>query len=332
MSLAADMGYEVLPYGRSMDTFLNLGQRFGLIEQPLMDLVYRGMKNGEYAYNPKQLVLVAGPQGEERAALYRIASGRSPFTLVEGDTFIFSSKAIPGNEAQIAKVMSMLTELGATVIHSRDANIHASGHGVAEDWRILIEKFQPELVIPVHGESLQLARHDTWVKNNFGQINTLLIHNADQVQWTSDGEILLAHGEEPPPVAANFKNREIGHQMLNERRTMIRGVAFISIDTDAFMKDPSAPKKGKANYRRCRVTISTKGVQQLSADEQAHLITEIQNQVQSWPSPGDRTRLVPFIRQYLRQQVGIKPALIIHVNGELLESGWEAITPCEEEE
>ncbi|MBP5296726.1 MAG: ribonuclease J [Bacteriovoracaceae bacterium] len=331
--LAKEMGYQVLPYGRSMDTYLNLGQKYGFLGPELVELITRGMKNGEYEYNPKQLVLVAGPQGEERAALYRIAAGKSPFTLKEGDTFIFSSKAIPGNEYQISKVMGMLAEQGVKIWHAKDAQIHASGHGSAIDWRILVDNFNPELVIPIHGESWQLTRHVDWVRENYPDRNTLLMHNADQVHWTPEGEFLLAHGQEPPAVPVNFKGQMIDPTWLTERQTLVRGVAVISIDTDAFMRDPLAPKKGKASYRTCRVICTVKGLKKLTMEEESNLVKEIQNFVQGIGQDNDKQQVVPLIRKYLRQKVKIRPALIIHYNGELLESGWATSeeSPPEEE-
>ena len=332
LELAQEMGYEVLPYGRSMDNYLNLGQRFGVLAPELINLVARGTKNGEYEYNPKQLVLVAGPQGEERAALYRIAAGKSPFTLRQGDTFIFSSKAIPGNEYQISKVMGMLAEQGVQIWHAKDAPIHASGHGSAFDWRMLIDQFDPELVIPIHGESWQLTRHVDWVQANYPERHTILMYNADQVHWTPEGEFFLAHGKEPPAVPVNFKGHEIDLSWVAERQTLVRGLAVISIDTDAFMKDPLSAKKGKATYRTCRVICTVKGLKKLTSGEEADLITEIQNFVQGIGQDNDKFGVVPLIRKFLRHKVKIRPALIIHYNGELLESGWSGEESLPEEE
>lgn len=104
--------------------------------------------------------LVTGSQGEGRAALARIATGSHPtVTLGEGDTVIFSSKTIPGNEASVYRVFNQLSEMGVRVIDESHGRIHVSGHARRGDIKTLYDALKPKAVVPIHGEHRHLVEH-----------------------------------------------------------------------------------------------------------------------------------------------------------------------------
>ncbi len=110
---------------------------------------------------PEQILYVCtGSQGEARAALTRIAADSfSSVTLEEGDTVIYSSRVIPGNERSISRVQNRLVQKGVTVITGRDQFTHVSGHPTLGEVRKFYEMVKPMTAIPVHGETRHLARH-----------------------------------------------------------------------------------------------------------------------------------------------------------------------------
>jgi len=104
--------------------------------------------------------LVTGSQGEGRAAMARIAAGAHPtVSLTEGDTVIFSSKTIPGNEAEVARLYNKLSERGVRVIDADMAPIHASGHAYRDEMRALYAAVKPQIALPMHGEHRHLVEH-----------------------------------------------------------------------------------------------------------------------------------------------------------------------------
>jgi ribonuclease J len=104
--------------------------------------------------------LVTGSQGEGRAALARIATGSHPsVSLGEGDTVIFSSKTIPGNEASVYRVFNQLSEMGVRVIDESHGRIHVSGHARRGDIMTLYKALKPKAVVPIHGEHRHLVEH-----------------------------------------------------------------------------------------------------------------------------------------------------------------------------
>src|SRR5262249_47757757 len=106
------------------------------------------------------LYLCTGSQGEPRAALSRIASGGHPFVkLGAGDTVIFSSRIIPGNELAIFELHNRLAELDVTVLTERDHFIHVSGHPAREELAEMYRWVKPKIAIPVHGELRHMHEH-----------------------------------------------------------------------------------------------------------------------------------------------------------------------------
>ena len=113
-----------------------------------------------YIPNDKVLMICTGSQGEPRAALARIVDdSHRNITLSKGDTVIFSSRIIPGNEQTIFELQNQLSERGIGVITERDHFVHVSGHPCRDDLISMYQWIRPELAIPVHGEARHLAEH-----------------------------------------------------------------------------------------------------------------------------------------------------------------------------
>ena len=108
----------------------------------------------------KVLLICTGSQGEPRAALSRIAIGQHPTVELErGDTVIFSSRVIPGNERRIGMLHNNLVRLGVQVITQDDAFIHVSGHPARDELAEMYQFIRPQIAIPVHGEPRHIAEH-----------------------------------------------------------------------------------------------------------------------------------------------------------------------------
>ncbi len=114
------------------------------------------------------LYLCTGSQGETNAALGRIARGdHRNVVLGEGDTVIFSSRVIPGNEREIFSMQNMLSDLGVRVVTPRmvDERIHVSGHPCRDELRQMYKWVRPRISVPVHGERRHIMEHATFAKS-----------------------------------------------------------------------------------------------------------------------------------------------------------------------
>jgi len=154
--VARETGREVCIAGRSLERILRVAQATGYLKDfppPIgFDEAMRLPKSGV-------LIIATGGQGEPRAALGRIAGGTHDLKLSEGDTVIFSSRIIPGNEVAIGRIMNQLSDLGIRIITERQAHVHVSGHPGRPELIEMYNWVRPQIVVPVHGEARHLAEH-----------------------------------------------------------------------------------------------------------------------------------------------------------------------------
>ncbi|HWP27817.1 MAG TPA: ribonuclease J [Xanthobacteraceae bacterium] len=150
-------GREVVVVGRAMERIVQVARETGYL-----DGVQEFRTIEAYGYLPpeKVVALCTGSQGEPRAALARIAEDEHPeVALSKGDCVVFSSRPIPGNEKAIARVINGLIDLGVEVITDRTHLVHVSGHPRQAELEQMMGWVRPQIVIPVHGESLHLGEH-----------------------------------------------------------------------------------------------------------------------------------------------------------------------------
>jgi ribonuclease J len=144
--------------GRSMRKNVNIGRMLGHIDVPEGMLV--GPKEIEDFPEQKLVVLSTGSQGEPLSALRRMAHGDHPnVELHDGDTVIFSATPIPGNERAVNETIDRIYRLGADVITAADVPVHASGHGYAEELKLMLNLTKPRFVMPFHGDHKRLRLH-----------------------------------------------------------------------------------------------------------------------------------------------------------------------------
>ncbi|WP_420414901.1 ribonuclease J [Roseibium sp.] len=118
-----------------------------------------------YLPRDKAVLLCTGSQGENRAALARIATGdHRNIALTKGDMVIFSSRTIPGNEKDVGAVLNNLADKDIEIVTDKDALVHVSGHPRRGELKQLYKLVQPKVVLPVHGEPLHLAAHAAFAK------------------------------------------------------------------------------------------------------------------------------------------------------------------------
>ncbi|HEX6603403.1 MAG TPA: ribonuclease J [Sphingomicrobium sp.] len=142
--------------GRSLERILRVAQATGYLKDFPPPVSF-----DEAMRLPKSevLIIATGGQGEPRAALGRIAFGNHELKLAQGDTVIFSSRIIPGNEVAIGRIMNQLSDLGVQIVTERQAHVHVSGHPGRPELIQMYDWVRPQIVVPVHGEARHLAEH-----------------------------------------------------------------------------------------------------------------------------------------------------------------------------
>ena len=155
---AAALNRKVALVGRSMRKNVNIGRSLGHIEVPEGMLI----QPHEIEDFPEHRVVIisTGSQGEPLSALRRMAyDDHRQVSLREGDTVVFSATPIPGNERAVNETIDRLYHIGCTVITPREAPIHASGHGYAEELKLMLNLVRPRYVMPIHGDHKRIRLH-----------------------------------------------------------------------------------------------------------------------------------------------------------------------------
>src|SRR6516165_2501959 len=148
---------EIVVVGRAMDRIVQVARETGYLDS---DIEFRSVDVYGHLPPDKVLALYTGSQGELRAALSRIAQDEHPdVAFSRGDRVIFSSRAIPGNEKAVTRVINGLVAQGIEVITDRTHLVHASGHPRMDELRDMISWVRPQILIPAHGEPLHMAEH-----------------------------------------------------------------------------------------------------------------------------------------------------------------------------
>jgi ribonuclease J len=159
LDLANEYGRKVAFLGRSMNNTTEIAHDLGLLSIP-NGILLRPQDIMQTA--PSKLVaVVSGTQGEPMSALSRVAvDNHKSLSLEQGDTVALSSRIIPGNEKGIYRMMNHIAKRGADVIYgTMNPPIHVSGHGSAEELRLVLNLVRPRFFVPIHGEYRQLAKH-----------------------------------------------------------------------------------------------------------------------------------------------------------------------------
>ncbi len=183
---ATDEGRSVVVVGRAMDTMIKTAFATGVMEDfpPIVDLEDAGgiPRN-------QMFVLATGSQGERRAATAGLARGKyRGLELKDGDTFLFSSKTIPGNENSVAYILNQMAEKGVTVIDDSDGRYHVSGHANRPDLEQMHALMKADVVIPMHGQYRHLREHAEVVQSHGNK--AVIVANGTMIDLTNKPKVV----------------------------------------------------------------------------------------------------------------------------------------------
>ena len=245
--VAIETNRRVVVAGRSLDRILRVAKSTGyLLDFP------EPVRFDEAMMLPKEevLIIATGGQGEPRAALARIAFGQHELKIGEGDTVIFSSKQIPGNEMPIGRIMNALSDLGVITVTERQAHIHVSGHPGRPELAAMYRWIRPRILVPVHGEMRHMREQARFALRE-GVPAAIVQRNGDLVRLAPDGPEKIGEERVGRLVLDGDVILPADGSTLNERRKLsVNGLIAVAVPVD-----PDGRMAGKAMVRLFGVPV-----------------------------------------------------------------------------
>ncbi|HEX8639197.1 MAG TPA: ribonuclease J [Pyrinomonadaceae bacterium] len=308
--LAHDFDRKVCVLGRSMQKNVEIAEEQGLLKVPHNTLVALGESRS--LDDDRIVYLVTGSQGENRAALWNMATGSyKGLEIVKGDTVVLSARIIPGNERNISRLIGHLYKRGANIIEEKRRLVHVSGHASQEDIKIITETARPKYLIPIHGEYWMLFRHKEYVKNHvagYSDENVLLIENGDVLEFDETGARVAAHNQLDKAFIDEESLAEIQYDIIRERKKLAYGGAItlvVKIDkqTKELSGEPHIAFQGVANVN---LTNGFTG-------EARQAITEAiaaMKKEEIADRNGFQEKLRVHLKRFVQKEIGTKPVIV----------------------
>jgi ribonuclease J len=200
------------------------------------------------------LCITTGSQGEPHSALPRISIDDHRFVrLGPDDTVVFSARPIPGNEKAIARTISHIARRGADVVTESIKHVHVSGHGSAEELKLVLSLVRPRYFVPIHGEYRHLAQHAREAQRVLAgtdqELQVLLAENGDVIQFDKRGARIADKAPAGRVLIDVTRIGEIGDEVLRDRRHLagdgvVVAVVAINRQTGTLVGEPEMVARG----------------------------------------------------------------------------------------
>ena len=306
-------GRHVALVGRSLERMDKIARSLGYLSH-----IDPFISDHDAGYLPEDEVLYicTGSQGEPRAALARIAGGDHPHVcLGKGDTLLFSSRVIPGNEKAIFRLQNRLAAAGVELITDKTHFIHVSGHPARDEMRQMFQLVRPRMVIPVHGETRHMMEH----------VNFALECGVPVAKAISNGQVMQLAPEPAPTIIDNVPTGRLGldgktngqyrllpldgEQLKVRRRMIFNGAAVVTVVMDRTGKILNDP------------IITAPGLLDSVLDEEIHddLVDTIRDAIMDLSATVRRDDSIVHetirvaARRFLSQLTGRKPVTDVHL-------------------
>lgn len=302
--VAKDLDRHVCLIGRSLHRFIAAAQENGYLKH-----IPNKVDEREAGFLPREKIMYicTGCQGEPRGAMARIAFGSHPHVVMSpGDTVVFSSKIIPGNERTLFKLHNELVSRGIEVITEKDAFVHVSGHPSRDELAEMYALARPQIAVPVHGEPRHLVEHARFAQSlqvphgivpRNGDLIRLAPGEPDVVEQVPAGRLAI-DGDELIPLQ--------GGTLGVRRKLAFNGAAAVTLVVDArgkLLADPQVMLAGVVNFE--------------VEDIEDEIAEEIADAIEVLKASRDDSALeqaaVRAMRSYLRSLTGRKPVCQVQI-------------------
>ncbi|PPE06157.1 ribonuclease J [Williamsoniiplasma lucivorax] len=304
---------KILILGRSIERIIKIIREMGHLK--INDRQFIKVTDVD-KYKPNELMIIStGSQGEPMAALSRIANGKHlQINIIPGDTVIFSSSPIPGNKADVERLINKLTRVGANVIESTPTSkIHTSGHASQEEQKLLFSLLRPHYFMPMHGEFRMLKKHvETAESVNLEKGHGFVLANGDQLELLKgeanigkriDADAVYVDGKDMTGRASNV----IRERDILSSDGLIAVVVSIDSQTNKLLSQPKIISRGSFYVRESGNIIG----------ESINIVTNAVLEVLNSPKPtfgamkqAIKASLSPYIFKTKRRNPLIIPVIL----------------------
>ncbi len=226
VEISEKLGKKIVVVGKSMEKNIKLATQLGHIHIKEETLV--SLKEINKYRREDLLILATGAQGEVSAALSKLSQGEHKYIQLEkGDTVIFSSGVIPGNERMVGVLINNLLKKQVNVVQKKE--IHTSGHGYQEEQKLLLSILRPEYFVPCHGEYRMLVKHkELATQVGIEEENIFVSMNGDVIEVT-ENEAYLAEKVQAGPVLVDDSGLgDVNMNIMRDRKRMAeQGVVMV---------------------------------------------------------------------------------------------------------
>jgi ribonuclease J len=292
--------------GTSMQENAKMAQKLGYLQVP--DGLLVPIEEALKMPSNKVVLMTAGTQGEPSSILGRLATGKNrQFDLKEGDTVVFSSHPIPGNEELVHRTINRLFQRGARVIYDPIAPVHVSGHANAEEMKLLIHLVQPKNFVPIHGELRHLNQHAAIARElGIPSENTAVVENGYSIEFEG-GRLRVCDRVPGEYVFVDGSGvGDIGPAVMRERERLARdGFVIVRLDLDT-----------ETSRLASRPSILSRGF--VFVPESGELLAAAEEKIREVVARGNGSRLTDRLESALSelfyQETKRRPMIFVIVN------------------
>lgn len=253
IEIAEKHGKKVVFEGRSMKNNLEIAIELGLLKTKKGTII-TSEQMSDYPES-KIIILATGAQGDAYAALMRMANKMHRFvTLNERDMVVLSSSVIPGNERAVQSLKDKIARQGPQIVTYETSDVHASGHGNAEEAKWIHQQVRPKFFIPQHGYHYMLRAHGNLMQEACGlsPADIVIPDNGTIVEIRNEGEELVRLEEKAPMttrIVEGLHVRDIQEAVIKDRQALSQDgifviVATVNVRTGKLRKSPDIISRG----------------------------------------------------------------------------------------
>ena len=311
ISAAEKNGRKVILEGRSVKNNIEIAQLAKFFEAKKGTII-PGEAINDYPAD-KIVIMCTGAQGEDAAALMRIATKKHKFiTFNERDTIVLSSSIIPGNEMQVQKLKDNLLRHGLSIIHYRSSDVHSTGHGNTGELVWMRQQVNPNFFMPAYGYHSMLRNHaNAQINSGFPKDRVIIPDNGTVIDITNGTELFIHKEKVPctPVMVDGFSIGDMQEVVIRDRQALAKDgmfviIATVNLRTGTLKKSPDIISRGFVYLRES---------QGMLAEARLLVKKSIEDMTQGM-NPIDlelvKTSLTENVERYLFQKTAKRPMVI----------------------